>query len=289
MQKEKSSHSFYRWLSCCFIAGFIFSIPFISYASPPKNIGITFFKNMTGRHGLEQTLMTAMLSDISQNPKFHIIDRINLGDILNEQGLSRTGIVDKSSSVQMGRINGISYLIAGTVLETYSTLLSDHKKPTVGVSVFWEVINTTSGTVVLADTTMGSVDKILVKGKDRQKTWLMPPGAYASAIQDASAKICTELDKKLNAPPLTVHIASIYGNTVYLDAGTNKQILPGQIFMVYQEGASIRHPITGEVLGKESKLLCKIMLNNVENKISSGVIIDGDLHNVKIGDNVVRQ
>ncbi len=39
-----------------------------------------------------------------------MIDRANLGAVLNEQGLSRTGIVAKDSTVQMGRIIGTNYM-----------------------------------------------------------------------------------------------------------------------------------------------------------------------------------
>jgi Curli production assembly/transport component CsgG. len=283
------NYVFSRIFTCFFIGCFIFSFAGLSAAAPQKNVGILVFKNLTTRHGLEQPLMSSLLSEISKNASLHIIDRINLDQILNEQGLSRTGIISKDSAVQMGRINGINYLLTGTILETNPALPTKHNMPMVGVSIFWEILDTTSGMVIFADTITGTANKVLVKGKDKQKTWMIPPTAYAEAVGDGSKKICAALDKKLNTPPLAAHIASIYGNTIYIDIGANRQVMAGQIFTVYKEGQPIRHPITGEVLGTQRKLVCRIMLNNIENKLASGVVIEGDLYNVRIGDHAVRQ
>ncbi len=284
-----------RILSCAmmllFFMCFIFSFTEIAYAAQQKSIGILTFKNVSTRRGLEQVVTDSLMSELSKNEKFNVIDRVNLGEVLNEQGLGRTGIISKDSAVQMGRIVGINYLVTGTILDARITTpdTKSRSAPAVNVMVFWKVVDTTSGAVVFADTVTGSVSHTIGKDKNGKKVWTISSTAYTNAAQSTVEKICSTLDEKLNIPSISAHIAGIDGNMIYLDVGENKKVEPGQIFVVYQEGKSIRHPITGEVLGVQSKPICQITIGSVEHKMASGTVRSGDVYDIRIGDTAIRQ
>ena len=282
VQKQRFCHL----AKYCFLVSVIMSFMTISYASAQKNIGIIGFQNTSGCRGIEKIMQTALLVELSKNNNFRIVDRGNLDKILNEQSLSRTGVIEKDSAVQMGRVSGIHYLLTGSVLETAAALPG--KVPMVGVCVFWELIDTTSGAVLSAATVTGTVNKILQQEKGN-KSWRMPPAAYAKAAQNAAEKICESLEENLNMPMLSARVASIYGNSIYIDVGANKQVKPGQVFCVYQDGLPIHDPDSGEILGRQQRVICRIIINNVEKKLASGAFVDGDLSAVRIGSRVVRQ
>lgn len=281
----------YRAMMLLVFLCFILSFTEIVYAAQQKSVGILIFKNVSMRRGLEQVVTDSLMSELSKNEKLNVIDRVDLGEVLNEQGLGRTGIISKDSAVQMGRIVGINYLVTGTILDARVTNpdTKSRSAPAVNVMVFWKIIDTTSGAVVFADTVTGSVSHTIGKDKKGKKVWTMSSTAYTNAAQGAARKICSSLDEKLNVPSISAHIAGIDGNMIYLDVGQNKKVEPGQIFVVYQQGKSIRHPITGEVLGVQSKPICQISIGSVEHKMASGTVRSGDVYDIRIGDTAIRQ
>ena len=84
--------------------------------------------------------------------KFDIVEREHLKDILDEQYLSMTGMVDASTAAQIGQLVGAQYLVVGSI-----TGLSSKKKSNVGsgsysviAHVYARMIDVETGRVVLA-------------------------------------------------------------------------------------------------------------------------------------------
>ncbi|MFA6850035.1 MAG: CsgG/HfaB family protein [Selenomonadaceae bacterium] len=269
-----------------FFIGFLFLFTPIGYASQQKSIGVLTFKNLSGQRGLEQLLSDSLMSELSKNPKLNVIDRDDLAALLNEQSLSRMGLLAKNNAAQMGRISGISYLVTGSISDSHITDQANTaaNKKKINIMVFWKVLDTTSGSVVFADTINGSINKVRVKNKRGQKIWKATFNEYTKSAEDVSKKISDILDKNLNESPISVHIASIDGNIVYIDAGANKEVIPGQVFTVYKDGKAVCNPETGEVLGLQHKLVCQITITSVENKMSLGTVTSGEIRTLKIGD-----
>jgi len=54
---------------------------------------------------------------------------------------------------------------------------------------------------------------------------------------------------------------------------------------VYREGKEIKHPITGEILGKETKILGEILVREVFDKYSVSGVLNNELGSViSLGD-----
>ena len=274
-----------------FFVGFIFFFTTIGYAAQPKSIGVLTFKNLSGQRGLEQLITDSLVAELSKNPKLNVIDRDDLTAILNEQGLSRMGLLAKDNAAQLGRITGINYIVTGSISDSHITdqpnVIADKEK--INIIAFWKIIDTTSGSVVFADTTNGIVNKTRGRDKKGNKIWKVEFSEYTKSAKDISKKISDTLDKNLNESPVPVHVASIDGNIVYIDAGSNKQVIPGQVFMVYKDGKAVCNPETGEVLGVQHKLVCQITITSVENKMSLGTVTSCNIGNLKIGDSATSQ
>lgn len=84
--------------------------PAVINISGYKNIAVAEVTGMNGasiRTDLEQALMTS--------GQFEVLDRSNLGNIMQEQALSQSGAVDESQAIQTGKMVGSAALVFGNV------------------------------------------------------------------------------------------------------------------------------------------------------------------------------
>ncbi|MFA5976194.1 MAG: VCBS repeat-containing protein [Elusimicrobiota bacterium] len=79
------------------------------------------------------------------------------------------------------------------------------------------------------------------------------------------------------------YIVKVESATVYLDWGKAAGIEPGAQFSVYRFGSELKHPVSGEILGKTENPVGAGMIDRVEDKFSIGRILSGQ-ETVKTGD-----
>lgn len=81
-------------------------------------IALVDFKNASGIPGVEAKMAAYTLDALtsSQDPFIHIVDRENLQNIINEQHLQMTGIIDENTAVEVGELVGAKAILTGTVL-----------------------------------------------------------------------------------------------------------------------------------------------------------------------------
>ena len=111
-------------------------------------IALVDFKNASGTPGMESKIAAYTLDALtsSQDPFIHVVDRENLQNIINEQHLQMTGIIDENSAVAVGELVGAKAILTGTVLsytENKGTLRSKQRE---GYTSYQErVLNKTDG------------------------------------------------------------------------------------------------------------------------------------------------
>jgi hypothetical protein len=69
------------------------------------------------------------------------------------------------------------------------------------------------------------------------------------------------------------YIVKVDSAVVYLDWGSSASVKPGDVFSVYREGAVLKHPVTGEVLGHASEAVGEGSIESVDQKFSIGKLI----------------
>jgi tetratricopeptide (TPR) repeat protein len=81
-------------------------------------IALVDFKNASGTPGMEAKIAAYTLDALtsSQDPFIHVVDRENLQNIINEQHLQMTGIMDENTAVAVGELVGAKAILTGTVL-----------------------------------------------------------------------------------------------------------------------------------------------------------------------------
>jgi hypothetical protein len=68
-------------------------------------------------------------------------------------------------------------------------------------------------------------------------------------------------------------IINMIGNKLTLDIGRKDAVKKGMKCIVYREGDSIVHPVTGEVIGRVIDELCEIQITDIYDGYSIAVIL----------------
>ncbi len=83
---------------------------------------LSFQERGIGAKGMGGKVSDLLFAHLSQEGDVYLIDRENMGEILQEQGLSLSGMVNPSQAVQVGQLTGAKLLITGSVIEEGKTL-----------------------------------------------------------------------------------------------------------------------------------------------------------------------
>jgi hypothetical protein len=185
--------------------------------------------------------------------RFKVMERAQLDKILAEQSLGASGVVDAATAAQIGKGIGVDAIIIGSVAATSSG----------SISIDARVIDTESATIIVAqDAYSGSSDAQSVK----------------NTVENLARKLAESL------PLVEGYIIRIDGEKIMLDQGRTAGLKRGMKCVVYKEGEVVKHPITGEVLGKDTQELGEIIVTEDFDKYSvaktlkiyGGVISIGD-------------
>jgi TolB-like protein len=91
---------------------------------------ISSFKNESGQYYLdswENTIPDMLKSELSDSDEIIVLERQALEDILKEQALSLTGLVDSTTAQRVGKLVGAQYVINGTISSSGGSIRIDAK------------------------------------------------------------------------------------------------------------------------------------------------------------------
>jgi hypothetical protein len=216
------------------------------------------------------------------------IDRANLAQIMREQNIGLTGIIDVKDNYKPGMISGIDFLITGTVSQgnvtksratRVSTVQNQNKTITTNRKEVWaytgnanlqiRVINVNSGLITFSGTRQGSAsaDQPLLNqaGKEaRPKNFESgvasprdaskeKPELLTGAIESAAAGFSPDLFNLFKPEGYVIEVAPFKNKfSVTIDIGNDYGVRKGDTYTVIERGSPIKHPVTGAVVpGKE--------------------------------------
>jgi len=172
--------------------------------------------------------------------RFKVIERAQLEQILNEQKLGMSGIVDVSTAAQIGKGMGVDAVVCGSIARAGNTASIDAR---------------------LVDTETAAI----ITAQDAYANGINLP-ALSQMILEVAVKIKNEL------PLVTGYVIGVDNDRITLDLGRSKGMRKGMKCLVYREGAPIVHPVTNEVIGKMINELCEAQFVEVFDGYSVGVI-----------------
>lgn len=179
-----------------------------------------------------------------QDGRFEVVERALLQKIIEEQKLGMTGLIDESSSAEIGKILGVRTIITGSVLQFGET-----------IEVNARIINVKSGSIVAAE-------NIRSNSSDNLK----------EVIEILTTRIMKNF-------PLTGYVVRKKGEQVLIDLGAASGLQLGMKFFVFKEGEVIKHPKTGEVLEVEQIRTGLIQISDIRSNIATAEIVEEEFGN----------
>ncbi|MBD5653883.1 MAG: hypothetical protein IAI50_01730 [Candidatus Eremiobacteraeota bacterium] len=234
---------------------------------------------------------------------YDIVDRTHTDQVLKEQGVSREGDVAPSTEAKLGRMIGANYLIFGRIIEFDKTggsnggtggMLSHVAGGLLGgvggssekvtLKVTMRVVETNTGRIAAsveseAAKSGGSFSLAGIGGSGG--------GSYSSSdfasstVGQLLATVAEDLVKKMPArlvtaaaaPTISGKIIGVDGDSIIINAGTDKGVTVGTYFTVYQI-KELKDPDTGKVLESHSKR-GSIEIVSVDKQTAVGKVVDG--------------
>ena len=182
-----------------------------------------------------------LTTSLVETGRFEIIERRLLQQIVDEQKMGVSGLLDPSSASRIGRLLGVKTVVTGTI---------QHYENTFELNV--RLINVETGAIVTAD---------------RIKA------GSASGLRNMVSRITTRIVRHF---PLQGYVVQRTGNRVMIDLGRQSGVSPGLQFSVFLEGKPLRHPKTGEVLSIERIEKGTLKITEVREKTALATITTED-------------
>lgn len=195
---------------------------------------------------------------INQN-RFNIVTRGDeLEVVLKEQKLSQTDLVDKNTAIRVGKLVAAEGILMGTVRETKDS-----------IEIYVRLVNTETSSILEAKDVFGQ-DKSL------------------SQIQYLTNGLALKL--KHSFPLLEGIVIKTKGKDIFADFGSFAGIQKEMKFIVFRQGETIVHPLTGKVLGNETEELGVATVVSVFEDMSIGKLIaDFDPSKVNVKDLIITK
>lgn len=149
----------------------VLAIALVAGAQEKPRIAILEIKNKADNqywwHGGGEAAQDVFITELVKSGKFRVVERERIDAIMQEKGLNLSGDIDPSTAMQIGKLLGAEYLLAGAVTE-YGYDESDVRTPgirglpsvSVGKKTFTAAINArvfdvSTGEIVWADEARG--------------------------------------------------------------------------------------------------------------------------------------
>ncbi len=188
------------------------------------------------------------ITTLVKDGRFDVVERAMLQKILSEQKLSTTGLIAEDSASRIGKILGVKIIISGSILHL-----------TGNIEVNSRIINVETGSIIAAENIRCDSE---------------------AGLQTQIKRLTTRIVKNF---PLTGYIVKRKNQSVMIDLGLDSGIHAGMEFVVYKEGAVIKHPKTGEVLDVEQILTGRIRITRVQRNMAEASILKEEGAGVSYG------
>lgn len=207
---------------------------------------------LTGERAAE-----ALATKLVNLRRFRVIERAALDQIMKEQALNMSGMVDESQAIQLAKLVGADALVMGSLVGSSG-----------GTSVGTRVIDTETGVTLTAHTC--ALRKGTLAGIDRELDRL------AVALYN-------------DLPLLSGSVVTTEGEEVFLDIGGVSGVRKGVKLVAYRAGKPIVHPKTGEELGVQVTQLGELIVIQVQDQMAITKPIGRPDQPIKTGDQVITK
>lgn len=239
-----------------------------------------------------EAIHAQLITELDKTGRYRVVERENLGGILQEQDLAAGGRMRKGSGAKTGDLEGAQLMIKGTITDAeeesgkggsagFGGLSLGGKKTVYRVTMDFRIYDMTTGIILgTAATTAEQVKKGksggigiggLRLGGSKSKG-----DTTGAIVRDLIKQALVALDKHSEALGWKSKVLSIKGEKAVILGGKRDGLEKGMKFKLFELGEQIIDEDTGEVLdeGEETEI-GEIELVQVKEKISFAVTSTG--------------
>ena len=227
-------------------------------------------------------IQTAMESALSKTRKFKIMERARLDTLLQERGLSVSGIADGTASY--GGFSGVDYLVTGRVMDAGTGAAAGSSIPILGsfaggceatVQLDVRVVDVGTGEIRFSESVAGS-DRIRVDYPENadygDPCKYAKRGQVVAALGAVAQAVGVVTVEKITMVLFPVRIVRVDDGQAYLNYGS-AFLANGDYLKVVTLGEGFVDPDTGEVLGADEEDAGFVVVTDTRPKYSVADIV----------------
>lgn len=245
-------------LMCC-----AYAVTAFASGNSKKIAVMPFTTGSVAKYGSAATYATGvMMTEISKNSDYTLLERENLDKLYAEQAMSKTGAVDDRSMIQTGMMLGADYMLFGSVdakskkSSGFGFLVSASSETT-AIELTARIVDTRTGEVVASVEATGkkhSGNGINLSLAGLPETALLSNGlkinqqiddATAGAVKDGVKRLMYQFNKER---PLYGEVVKVTDKEIYINVGDNQGVFDDDKFLIITDEEVITDPDTGEVI-----------------------------------------
>jgi curli biogenesis system outer membrane secretion channel CsgG len=249
----------------------------VTHKGPKLRVGVVDFANKTsyGAARLGSSASDILTTELFKTGAFIVVERAQLKQVLGEQALGQTGAVNPETAAQAGRVLGLNALVTGSVSQFgVSTGGADYgiykqKVQTAKCTVDVRVVDASTGQLYFADSGKGEFER-----KAQEVLGLGTRAGYdetlgQEALRSAITKFMDNLVQKLENVEWSGAIALVSSPDVYINAGREVGLNPGDILVVQTLGQEIYDPQTKILLGRaKGALKGELLVTEIQERMT---------------------
>ena len=241
-------------------------------------------------------IQTAMESALTKTRKFKIMERARLHTLLEERGLSVSGIADGTASY--GGFSGVDYLVTGRVMDASTGAAAGSSIPILSaftggceamVQLDVRVVDVGTGEIRFSESVAGS-DSIRVDYPDNpdygDPCKYAKSGQVAAALGAVAQAVAVATVEKVTMVLFPIRVVRVADGQAYLNYGSTF-LANGNYLKVVTLGEGFVDPDTGEVLGADEEDAGFVVVTDTRQKYSVSDVVYA-IRPFQVGD-VARQ
>jgi len=230
----------------------------IASKGPKLRVAVVKFsdKSPYGRGRLGTVVQDILTTELARTGLFIMVTREDLGLILDEQDLAKSGTIKAGTGPKSGEVLGVNAIVTGVISQygvrqkSASYLLGASKTQIAEATVDVRLVDATSGRIIFAESGSGvhetsSTEFLGVGGRTGYDETI-----EGKALRAAISKFIDNLVGKMATMEWTGKIASVEGGEVTVNAGKKTGLVVGDRLRVYGEGREVIDPDTKVSLGR---------------------------------------
>jgi curli biogenesis system outer membrane secretion channel CsgG len=256
-------------------------------------VGIVDFVNKSsyGAGRLGTSASDILTTELFKTGAFILVERAQLKRVLGEQSLGQTGVLNPETAAQAGKVLGLNALVTGSISQFgVSTGGADYgvykqKVQTAKCTVDVRVVDAATGQLLFADSGRGEYER-----KAQEVLGMGSRAGYdetlgQEALRSAITKFMDNLVQKLQSVDWSGAVAMVSGTDVYINAGRDVGLNPGDVLMVQTLGQEIIDPQTKVLLGRtRGAVKAELMVTEIDERFTIAKIRSGT--GIQVGDMV---